>query len=255
MPTIEKSNAVENLKKKVNELFRQFEKHKKLKKSFQNNDERFNRNRDHSRNVNRDRNKNRDKYDFNHERNRSRKNDKHKRSIYYRSSSKESNAKFVFRERRRLQTVIKKEFFVSKRRNSKKKHQRCRLCKSFDRRRNFKNESEIFKSSNYGHRNRDRSRNHRNRSYSFKDKSKSRDRRIRNRKNSKKHYCREHFHFRFRKSKFRIFDIMKFDSSVTNFTKRSVAFFIRRFYHIAEIERKKAVLRIFFMCFKGTALE
>ena len=53
-----------------------------------------------------------------------------------------------------------------------------------------------------------------------------------------------------RSVKLRFADIMKFDSE-ENF----VVFFIRRFYHIAEIEEEQVVLRILFMCLKKFALK
>ena len=154
--------------------------------------------------------------------------------------SEKFDVRFVFKKRRKLHIVTRKKSFVPKRRNLKNRH------------RNFKNHSESSKNNICNRKNRNRV--HKNRSYNFKN---------RDRENFKKHRRQKQYkqdfkcdsHFRSRVARFRISDVMKFDFNDINFTKRSIAFFIRRFYHIAEIENEKTILRILSMCFKNTILK
>lgn len=97
-------------------------------------------------------------------------------------------------------------------------------------------------------RDRYRARRYRNRSKSSFDQSIGSWNKSRDRKNCRHSQNRRDSYPRL--VRLRVSDIMKFDPA-----ERSVAFFIKRFYHIIEIEGDEAVLQILFMCLKNAVLK
>lgn len=159
---------------------------------------------------------------------------KHRREqkSYYRSSSdseSEGDTRIVPRERRRMLTVNRELSPVHTRPSRTNRDQNRERRRS----RNRRNSRERRSS-------RDRYRVSKYRDTSTSSSRSSKDRRrSRSRPRSKN-----------RVPRLRTTEIMDFDPAET-----SVAFFIRRFKHIAEIEGKEAVLRILLMCLKKSAME
>ena len=181
-----------------------------------------------------------------------------KKSFQTRRRRNENDDQFVFRKNRRLQIVNSekslyrqhlrfKNSFRKNRKSSRKKNRR-----NIDRR----NTRQIFSYS----RSRSRSKNHENKNEKRRyEKQSSINRKYERQENSLLHYfkyerkksrSRRRFSDSRSKTKFKFFDIMKFNPKNT-----PIAFFIKRFQHITEIEEKNAILRIFFMCLKKSVLE
>ena len=201
--------------------------------------------------------------------------------------SKRNDYHFVFKKSRRLQTISNEEFQYQKYqfRNDvyRRDHDRFRFrSKNHYKKFRFRNHYRKFKSrfrfkfkSNHKFnqpknlfKRKSRSwfhRSNRSKNY-FRRKSRSRSRfwfkycfrKHRFRFNSRNRYIKKkrsrrktEFYYRFVKSvKLKSFNVMKFD-----FETISVAFFVKKFQHIAKIEKKKFVFRILSMCLKKSVLE
>ena len=175
------------------------------------------------------------------------------KSIQTRHRKNENDEKFVFRKNRRFQTI-----------NSEKSlyRQHLRFKNKF---RKF-NRRESFQKTYHRDSRRIFFRRHIRRTFSY-HKSRFRNRESENRNEKQKYERYESSLARYsqyerkksrsrrrfsdtRRIKFKFSNVMKFNSKNT-----PVAFFIKRFQHIAEIESENAVFRVLPMCLKKSALK
>ena len=172
------------------------------------------------------------------------------------------DSQFIFKKKRRFQTVTKKNFFRRK----------YEYDSNYDRHDNWKEQfyrKIIFNlKSRHNYRWNNRLSYERNNSNDYQKKNplKRRKKIFRNYRDNFQHNHDDYFFYErkrnFRNSwnnrsiydqrfaRLRSIDVMKFDSNII-----FVAFFIRRFSQIAFIEKHEAVFRIFSMCFKKTVFE
>ena len=168
----------------------------------------------------------------------------------------ENNGKFVFRKNRRLQIVSSEKSLYRQHLRFRDGFRKFNRRKSSSKKYRQKNRRKLFHQKNKSRNEKFRNEKNRNRNYKQQE---SLNRKYERQKNSFfRHYKYERNRFRFRRrfpnlrsrTKFWFSNIMDFNSKNT-----FVVFFIKRFQHITKIENENVVFRVFFMCLKEFALE